>query len=137
MAPKDMVIRSALAQNQLLTGDQQGIRGLESVITDNPEDTQAYLLLAANQIGKADYKGALSTLQKMAAAQPGNPLSHVLIGRVYLMQKNPVAARQAFEDALRLDPRAGAGRPGDEPDGLDQVASLGLREPGRRSGGGA
>jgi len=103
MAPKDMVIRSALAQNQLLTGDQQGIRGLESVITDNPEDTQAYLLLAANQIGKADYKGALSTLQKMAAAQPGNPLSHVLIGRVHLMQKNPVAARQAFERSLTVD----------------------------------
>jgi len=103
MAPKDVVIRSALAQNQLLTGDQQGIRGLESVITDNPEDTQAYLLLAANQIGKSDYKGALSTLQKMAAAQPGNPLSHVLIGRVHLMQKNPVAARQAFERSLTVD----------------------------------
>ncbi len=103
MAPKDVVIRSALAQNQLLTGDQQGIRGLESVITDNPEDTQAYLLLAANQIGKADHKGALSTLQKMAAAQPRNPLSHVLIGRVHLMQKNPVAARQAFERSLTVD----------------------------------
>ena len=101
--PKDAIIRSTLAQNQLLTGDQQGIRGLESVITDNPDDTQAYLLLASAQTGKADFKGALATLQKMAAAQPTNPLTHVLIGRVHLMQKNPTAARLAFEQSLAVD----------------------------------
>lgn len=110
--PKDTVIRSTLAQNQLLTGDQQGIRGLESVITDNPDDTQAYLLLASAQTGKADFKGALATLQKMAAAQPTNPLTHVFIGRVHLMQKNPTAARLAFEQSLAVDanflPAAGA-----------------------------
>lgn len=110
--PKDTVIRSTLAQNQLLTGDQQGIRGLESVITDNPNDTQAYLLLASAQTGKSDFKGALATLHKMAAAQPTNPLTHVLIGRVHLMQKNPAAARQAFAQGLALDagflPAAGA-----------------------------
>jgi len=110
--PKDTVIRSTLAQNQLLTGNQQGIRGLESVITDNPNDTQAYLLLASVQTGKADFKGALATLQKMAAAQPTNPLTHVLIGRVHLMQKNPAAARQAFAQGLAVDasflPAAGA-----------------------------
>lgn len=110
--PKDTVIRSTLAQNQLLTGDQQGIRGLESVITDNPNDTHAFLLLASSRIGKSDFKGALATLQKMAAAQPANPLTHVLIGRVHLMQKNPAAARQAFERSLAVDasflPAAGA-----------------------------
>lgn len=101
--PKDTVIRSTLAHNQLLSGDQQGIRGLESVITDNPDDTQAYLLLASAQTGKADFKGALATLQKMAAAQPTNPLAHVFIGRVHLMQKNPTAARLAFEQSLAVD----------------------------------
>jgi putative PEP-CTERM system TPR-repeat lipoprotein len=112
LAPKDTVIRSTLAQNQLLTGDQQGVRGLESVITDNPNDTHAYLLLATSQIGKADFKGALATLQRMAASQPSNPLTHVLIGRIHLMQQNPTAARQAFERSLAVDasflPAAGA-----------------------------
>lgn len=103
LAPKDTLIRNTLAQNQLRSGDQQGIRGLESVITDNPNDSQAYLLLAAAQTGKADYKGALATLQKMAAAQPTNPLTQVLMGRVYLMQRNPNAARQAFERSLSID----------------------------------
>lgn len=101
--PKDTVIRSALAKNQLLTGDQQGIRGLESVITANPDDSQAYLLLAASQVGKDDFNGALATLQKMAAAQPSNALPSVLIGRIYLMQHNPEAARKAFEHGLILD----------------------------------
>jgi putative PEP-CTERM system TPR-repeat lipoprotein len=103
LAPQDTVIRTALAQNQLLTGDQQGIRGLESVITDNPSDSQAYLLLAASQVAQSNFKGALETLQKMAAAQPKNPLSHVLMGRVYLMQRNSAAARQSFERALTVD----------------------------------
>ena len=103
LSPKDKVIRGTLAQNQLLTGDQQGIQGLESVITDNPDDPQAYLLLVTSQVGKADFKGALATLQKMATAQPTNPLPYVLTGRVDLMQRNPAAARQAFEKSLTLD----------------------------------
>ena len=103
LAPKDTVIRSTLAQNQLLSGDQQGIQGLESVITANPDDSQAYLLLATSQVGKADFKGALATLQKMAAAQPTNALPSVLMGRIYLMQRNPDAARKAFEHSLTLD----------------------------------
>jgi len=110
--PKDTLIRTTLAQNQLLTGDQQGIRGLESVITDNPNDTQAYLLLVSVQTGKGDFKGALATLQKMAAAQPTNPVTHVLMGRIHLMQRNPAAARRAFEQSLAVDasflPAAGA-----------------------------
>lgn len=101
--PKDKVIRGTLAQNQLLTGDQQGIQGLESVITANPDDPQAYLLLVASQVGKADLKGALVTLQKMAAAQPTSPLPPLLTGRIYLMQRNPAAARQAFEQSLTVD----------------------------------
>jgi putative PEP-CTERM system TPR-repeat lipoprotein len=103
LAPKDTTIRSALAQNQLLTGNQQGINGLESIITDNPQDANAYLLLASAQSGKADFKGALATLQKMASAQPTNPLTYVLIGRVHLMQQNLAAARQAFERSLVVD----------------------------------
>ncbi len=101
--PKDTVIRGTLAQSQLLTGDQQGVQGLESVITANPDDPQAYLLLAASQVGKADFTNALATLHKMAAAQPANALPSVLMGRIYLMQRNPVAARKAFEQSLSLD----------------------------------
>lgn len=102
--PNDPMISSALAQNQVLTGDQQGISGLESVITANPSDTRAFLLLAAVQAQKGDFKGGLATLQKMAASQPTNPLTHVLIGRIYLMQRNPAAARQAFEKSLAIKP---------------------------------
>lgn len=102
--PKNAVIRSTLAQNQLLTGDQQGIGGLEAVITENPNDTRAYLLLAAAQTQKGDYKQALDTLQQMSSSQPSNPLPFVLIGRIHLMQRNPVAARQAFERSLVIKP---------------------------------
>lgn len=101
--PKDTIIRGTLAQNQLLTGDQQGVQGLESVITANPDDPQAYLLLVTSQVSKSDFKGALATLQKMAVAQPTNPLPKVLEGRIHLMQRNPTAARQAFEQSLTLD----------------------------------
>src|SRR3569832_530305 len=101
--PKDTVIRSTLAQNQLLSGDQQGIQGLASVITTNPNDSQANLLLATSQVGKANFKGALVSLQKMAAAQPTYALPCVLMGRIYLMQRNPDAARKAFEHSLTLD----------------------------------
>ena len=101
--PKDTTIRTTLASNQLLTGNQQGISGLESVITDNPQDAQAYLLLASAQMTKADLNGALSTLQKMATAQPKNPLTYLLIGRIYQLQRSPTAARQSFEHGLKVD----------------------------------
>jgi len=101
--PKDTVIRGTLAPNQLLTGDQRGVEGLESVITANPDDPQAYLLLVTSQVGKNDFKGALATLQKMTTAQPSNPLPQVLEGRIHLMQHNPAAARQAFEKGLTLN----------------------------------
>ena len=109
--PKDSTIGTTLASNQLLTGNQQGISGLESIITDNPQETQAYLLLASAQVAKADLKGALTTLQKMAVAQPKNPVPYLLMGRVYLLQRNPVAARAAFERSLAIDANflAGAG----------------------------
>lgn len=110
--PKDTVIRTTLANSQLLTGNQQGISGLESVITDNPQDTQAYLLLAAAQASKADFNKALATLHKMSAAQPKNPLPDLLTGRIYLLQNNPASARLAFEHSLKIDaaflPAAGA-----------------------------
>lgn len=102
--PRDTIIRTALAQNQLLTGDQQGVRGLESVITANPNDTQAYLLLIASLVAKADYNHALATLKKMRDAQPNNPLGPLLEGRIHLMQRKPAAARQAFEQSLALNP---------------------------------
>ena len=104
LEPKNIIIRSTLAQNQLLSGDQQGIGGLESVITENPNDTRAYLLLASAQTQKGNLKEALATLQQMAVAQPSNPLTSVLIGRIYLMQRNPAAARQAFERSLAIKP---------------------------------
>ena len=110
--PKDTTIRTTLASNQLLTGNQQGISGLESVITDNPQETQAYLLLASAQASKADFNGALTTLQKMATAQPKNPLTYLFMGRVYLLQHNPTVARLSFERSLGADasflPAAGA-----------------------------
>ncbi len=103
-APGDTAVRTSLAQAQLLTGDSQGISGLESVIADNPQDTQAYLLLASAQLAKADYAAALATLGKMSTAQPKNPVPYLLQGRVYLLQNNPAAARRAFDRSQAADP---------------------------------
>jgi putative PEP-CTERM system TPR-repeat lipoprotein len=112
LAPGDTVIRTTLATNQLLSGNQQGVSGLESIIIENPQATQAYLLLASAQASKGNFTGALATLQKMAVAQPKNALTYLLIGRIYLLQQNPAAARQAFERGLGIDaqflPLAGA-----------------------------
>jgi putative PEP-CTERM system TPR-repeat lipoprotein len=103
--PNDTTIRTSLASNQLLTGDQQGISGLESVITQNPQETQAYLLLASAQITQNNLNAAMTTLQKMAAAQAKNPLPAMLMGRIYERQNNPVAARKSFERSLAVDPK--------------------------------
>lgn len=104
ISPADTAIRTSLAQAQLLTGNTQGITGLEAAIADNPQDTQAYLLLASAQMSKGDHSGALATLGKMAAAQPKNPVPYLLQGRIYLLQNNPAAARQAWERSLAADP---------------------------------
>jgi putative PEP-CTERM system TPR-repeat lipoprotein len=104
LSPKDTVIRTTLAQNQILSGNTQGIRGLESVITDKPDDSQAYLLLAASQFSRGELVDARATLQKMAVALPKNPMPFLLEGRIYLKQNNSSLARQAFERSLSVDP---------------------------------
>lgn len=104
ISPTDTAIRTSLAQVQLLTGDAQGITGLESAIADNPQDTQAYLLLAAAQMSKNNYSAALATLGKMAHAQPKNPVPYLLEGRIYMLQNNQAAARQAWERSQAVDP---------------------------------
>lgn len=120
LAPKDTVIRTSLARNQILSGNSQGIRGLESVITDKPDDTQAYLLLAATQFSQNDLAGARATLQKMATALPKNPTPYLLEGRIYLKQNNPAAARQSFERSLSIDPTFLAA--------ADELAGMDIRE---------
>lgn len=120
LAPKDNYIRTALAQGQIVTGNPQGIRGLESVITDDPEDTQAHLLLAGTQFARGDFAGARVTLQKMAQAQPGNPTPALLEGRIHLRQGQAAAARQAFERSLAIDPQFLPA--------IDELAGLDLRE---------
>ena len=104
ISPADTAIRTSLAQVQLLTGNAQGITGLESAIADNPRDAQAYLLLAAAQMSKNNYSAALATLGKMAAAQPKNPVPYLLQGRIYMLQNNQTAARQALERSQGVDP---------------------------------
>lgn len=120
LAPRDSLIRNTLAHNQILAGDPQGIRGLESAITDNPDDAQAHLLLAATQFAQNDLAGARATLRRMAQAQPGNPTPALLEGRIDLRQRNFTAARRAFERSLSVDP-------GFLP-AADELAGLDIRE---------
>lgn len=101
--PQNAAIRTSLAQSQLLNGDQQGVTGLESVITSNPQDAQAYLALVAAQLAKGDSSGALSTINRMAKAQPKNPMPYYFKGQILLAQRNVPGARQAFDQSLALD----------------------------------
>lgn len=98
LSPKDTVIRTSLARNQILSGNSQGIRGLESVITDKPDDTQAYLLLAATQFSQNDLAGARATLQKMATALPKNPTPDLLAAQQMLGGVEIQSGR--YDDAL-------------------------------------
>ncbi len=102
---QEAIARTRLGQIVLATGDIRiGFKLLEAVIAAGGAPAHADHALIAGYVGADELDGALHAAQRLVAREPGMPLSHQLLGSVYLTKKDSASARKQFLMALELAP---------------------------------
>jgi putative PEP-CTERM system TPR-repeat lipoprotein len=105
LEPDDPKIRTAVALSQLARGKgEQALADLQAVAAADSGPT-ADLALVATHLRRKAYGEALAAVDALERKQPGQAMPAHLRGQVLLAQRDPAAARQAFEQALARDGR--------------------------------
>ena len=105
LEPDDPKIRTSVALSWLARGKgDQALADLQAVAaTDN--GPTADLALVATHLRRQAYGPALAAVDALERKQPGQAMPAHLRGQVLLAQRDPAAARQAFEQAVARDSR--------------------------------
>jgi len=100
--PNDQVARARLAvsRTQLSATREEGIRDLESIVLNDPKNSQIDLALVSAYIGNGDYDHAIAAATTMAKNQPDSSLPLTLRGAAQLAKGDDQKARTDFESAL-------------------------------------
>lgn len=97
-------IHIQIAQTYLAQGDYaRGLAELEAAVKSAGSALQARVLTILTLLKKNDREAALSAARRLAQEHPGIPVSHNILGGVYLALENHAEARASFERALALD----------------------------------
>ncbi len=102
--PDDVRSRVALAVSEARQGRfDQGVTALRALAASDPGMMANFGLINLH-MEKKDYAQALADLDDLQRKAPGNPFPIHLRGRVALVRNDPAKAREAFEEALKVDP---------------------------------
>jgi putative PEP-CTERM system TPR-repeat lipoprotein len=102
--PGDDRLAVSLAVARLSRGDAAaGLAELQS-LSKKTRDLYADLALVSARLKRGEIDEALAAIAAMDRKRPNEPAVAELRGRVLLAQQKPKEARQAFEQALKLDP---------------------------------
>lgn len=82
------------------------------VLSRQPTNEEAMMLLGASSINNAEMDDALARLQAVRAQAGGLPGFHVAWGSVQLRQHNPEGAKKSFQQALQINPKFSAAHAG-------------------------
>jgi putative PEP-CTERM system TPR-repeat lipoprotein len=97
--------QTRLGQIALATGDPEaGLKQLESAAGIEGSGFQADLALIAAHLRRNELDKAQAAARALEKKQPGNPLSHHMLGMVAAARKDPGAARAHFSKAVELAP---------------------------------
>lgn len=92
-------------QIQISRGDfSSATPELVRVTRQNPRVAQAHYLLAAAYVQRGAADDALAVYSNLTKIFPSDPQPYQMIGTLYRQQTNLVSARQAYEQALKLNP---------------------------------
>jgi putative PEP-CTERM system TPR-repeat lipoprotein len=99
--------RVRLAQAQLATGGDtaRALKDLEAIAAANPSAQEADLALISAHLQRRETDKALAAAEAFAKKQPGNPLAFNVEGVIYSSKRDLKAARAAFDQALKIDPK--------------------------------
>lgn len=94
-------VGSALNEQRDYPGAQ---KALEHCLELNPESAEAHYELARTLAALGKWDTAAPHVQRAISINPDYAGPHVLLGNIYLENKQPEAALHEFEEYLRLDP---------------------------------
>ncbi len=83
------------------------IKITKRMVTDNPEDTNAFYLLGIAYMKKKMYSEAIESLTRVTELTPSFAGSFHQLGLCYLEQNDKKKALEYFEKALKLEPNSG------------------------------
>jgi tetratricopeptide (TPR) repeat protein len=78
----------------------------ELLLKSAKDDTDALSLLAGVQVQEKDIDSAIGTLKKITALDPNSFKTYLSLGRLFLMKKNLVRSKEAYQKAISLDPKS-------------------------------
>jgi len=103
-APVTPELLNTLAYTELRLGKTgDAVQNLEEVLSKNPGESTAALLMAKAKLLASDVKGAEEVLQKAVAASPKAAQSLVILGDFYRSTNRPGEAEKQYRAALDLD----------------------------------
>ncbi len=105
LAPDVSAIRTQLALSHLAGGElEQAETQLEKAVDLGQGLLQADVLLIYTQLRQQQFDKAIESAKKLTEKRKDDPLAYNLLGGAYMAKGDDQAARQAFEQALKLKP---------------------------------
>ena len=102
--PGNITTRTSMALAHLATGQSDsGFDELEN-IAGSDQGTTADMALISAHLKRKDFNKALEAVAKLESKQPDKQVAANLRGQIQLAQKDTVAARRSFEQALSIEP---------------------------------
>ena len=94
-----------LGQIAMATGrHDEGVRELESAASIDPAFRETDLALISTYLRNGETDKALAAARALEKKNPKDPMSHQLLGVVYLAKRDTSSARASFERALSINP---------------------------------
>lgn len=104
ISPSDSKLRTALALMKLSRGDAESAFSQLDAIAAGSADSAADMAIVSARLKRKEYDAALKALDAMAKKQPNSATVEELRGFVHTARKDYAAARQGFEQALKIEP---------------------------------
>ncbi|MGZ8254031.1 MAG: XrtA/PEP-CTERM system TPR-repeat protein PrsT, partial [Burkholderiaceae bacterium] len=83
---------------------EDGVRELESAAAADPAFRETDLALVSTYLRNGEFDKALGAARALEKKNPKDPMSHQVLGMVYLAKRDSASARASFERALQINP---------------------------------
>lgn len=98
--------RRALIDYYLITKNEKlALNTAQTALSTIPDDPQLLDALGRAQQAAGETNQALGTFGRLASTQPDSPQAQMRLAGMYLLDKKPEAAEQAWRQALKIDPK--------------------------------
>ncbi len=106
LLPDDRGIQLTAGGYLLLAGRAEEARTrAEAVLTGDPKNVDAHVLLGNALAGLKDFEAAVSEIEEAIRLEPGRSASYTTLGAVELARGGRNEAERAFKTAVALDPK--------------------------------